>query len=86
MTVGKFNREDLTHALLNYFVLDVVQCVQLIAKVHGIKRIFFCGSFASTPLVRRMITTEYVRRNLLLLGMAAVIRFIIFVSFAVDLF
>jgi len=69
---GKFQREDLARALLNFFVLDIVQCLHLVSKCHGIKRVFFCGSFASTPLVRHLITTEFVRRNLHLMIFASV--------------
>ena len=65
MTAGQFKREDMARSLLNRFVLELVQIVQLIADCHGLKRIFFGGGFASTPLVRSMITAEYVRRNLL---------------------
>ena len=70
--VGKFKREDLARALLNLFILDVVQCVQLVSNCHGIKRIFFCGGFGSTPLVRCLITTEYVRRNFYMMAFASV--------------
>jgi len=69
---GKFKREDLARALLNTLVLDTVQCVQLVSNCHGIKRVFFCGGFGSTPLVRRMITTEWVRRNLQLITFGSV--------------
>jgi len=65
---GQFKREDLALALLNCMILDLVQCVQLISHCHGVKRIFFSGSFCSTPLVRRIITTEYARRNLCMLS------------------
>jgi len=72
--LGKFKREDLARALLCCMVLDLVQCVQLVSNCHGIKRVFFCGGFASTPLVRSIITTEYVRRNLLSLSFGMVTR------------
>jgi len=64
---GKFKREEIARSLLNSFVLDLVQCVSLVSTVHGIKRIFFCGGFCSSPLVRSMITAEYLRRNLTLM-------------------
>jgi len=70
---GKFKREDLARALLNYVVLDVIQLVQLVSSLHGIKRVFFCGGVSSSPLVRRLITTEYVRRNLYMLSFGLVI-------------
>ena len=73
MMAGKFKREDLARSLLSCLVLDLVQCIQLISNCHGIKRIFFCGGFASTPLVRSVITAEYVRRNLFMLTFGAVI-------------
>jgi len=81
---GKFKREDLARSLLNFFVLDLVQCVQLICSCHGIKRIFFCGSFGCTPLVRRLITTEFVRRNLYLMSFVSVTHLSVFVLIAVD--
>jgi len=69
---GKFKREDLARSLLSCLIMDLVQCVQLVTNCHGIKRIFFCGGFASTPLVRSIITAEYVRRNLLMLTFGSV--------------
>jgi len=68
VSAGQFKREDSARALLNCFVMDLVQCVQLVSHCHGIKRVFFTGGFSSTPLVRRIITTEFVRRNLILLS------------------
>ena len=83
MIAGKFKREDLARSLLNFFVLDLVQCVQLICSCHDIKRIFFCGSFGCTPLVRRLITTEFVRRNLYLMSFVKVTHLSVFVLLAV---
>ena len=72
VVAGKFKREDLARSLLHCFVLELVQCAQLVSNCNGIKRVFFCGGFGSTPLVRRMVTTEWVRRNLQLMIFAAV--------------
>jgi len=66
---GEFKREDSARAWLNCFVLDLVQCVQLVACCHAIKRVFFAGTFCSTPLVRSIITTQFARRNLSMLAL-----------------
>jgi len=79
-TAGKFKREDLARALLTLFVLDLVQCVQLVCRCNDIKRVFFCGGMASSPLVRSMITTEYVRRNFYMLTFGTVNTVVIFVE------
>jgi len=72
LVVGKFRREDLARSLLHCFILDLVQCVQLVSNCNGIKRVFICGGFGSTPLVRRMVTTEWVRRSLQMMTFGAV--------------
>jgi len=66
---GEFKREDLACALLNCHVLDLVQSVQLISHCHSVKHIFFSGGYCSSPLVRSIITTEYAKRNLILLSL-----------------
>jgi pantothenate kinase len=62
-TTDAFRREDLARAWLNHVVLDVVQCAHNASSRHGVRRMFFCGSFCNSPLVRYIITTEMVRRN-----------------------
>jgi pantothenate kinase len=68
-TFGKkladLKREDLARGWLQYVVLDLVQCVQHACLLTDTNRLFFCGGFCDHPLVRRLITTELVRRNLL---------------------
>jgi type II pantothenate kinase len=67
-TVGRkladLKREDLARSWLTYFILDLVQCTHFLATSHGIKRVFFSGGFCDHPLVRNIITTEFVRRSL----------------------
>ena len=58
-----FKREDLARTVLEFIVQDLVQTAQLVCRCHGIKRVFFSGGFCCTPLVRGIITAEYVRRN-----------------------
>jgi len=59
----EFKREDLVRTVLEYIVQDLVNVTQLVCRCHGIKRVFFSGGFCCTPLVRGIITAEYVRRN-----------------------
>jgi len=86
INAGQLKREDSARAWLNCLVLDLVQCVQLISQCHGIKRVFFCGGFCSTPLVRSIITTEFVRRKLSLLSLgwvgnsSCVLRYLLYIS------
>jgi pantothenate kinase len=43
-----------------------VQAISLVCLATGLKRVCFCGSFINSPFVRKVITTEAVRRNLFL--------------------
>ena len=65
VTAGEFKREDLARTVLNYIIQNFVHTTQLVCHCHDIKRVFFSGGFCSVPLVRSIITTEYVRRNLM---------------------
>ena len=58
-----FKREDLARTVLEFIAQDLVHTTQLVCRCHGIKRVFFSGGFCCTPLVRGIITAEYVRRN-----------------------
>jgi pantothenate kinase len=75
--LADLKREDVARAWLNYVVLDLVQCAQNACIQNGVTRLFFCGGFCDHPLIRSLITTEYVRRNLLrmALGVTAVSMF-----------
>jgi len=64
-TAGYFKREDLARTVLSYIIEDLVSTTQLVCECHDIKRVFYSGGFCSTPLVRSIITAEYVRRNVL---------------------
>jgi type II pantothenate kinase len=66
-----FKREDLARGWLHYILLDLVQCAQYCCSKHDIKRLFFSGSFCNHPLVRHIITTESVRRNLFQLALSS---------------
>lgn len=61
---GKFSREDLAAAWLQYVVLDLIQLLQYICVVNGTKRAFFCGGLTAHPQVRYVITRELARRNM----------------------
>jgi len=62
---GEFKREDLARTLLNYIIQDFVHKTQLVCQCHDVKRVFFSGGFCSVPLVRRIITDEYFKRNMM---------------------
>jgi pantothenate kinase len=60
----EFKREDVARAWLNYVALDIIQVSHTTCRLNDVKRLFFCGGFCNHPLVRHVITTEMVRRNL----------------------
>jgi len=62
-TEGDFKREDLARTVLNYSIVEFVHLTQLVALCNDVKRVFFTGGFCSVPLIRRVITGEYLRRN-----------------------
>jgi len=61
-----FKPEDIARALVNKTVQDLVQTMSLICQAAGLKRVCLCGSFINSPFIRKVITTETVRRNLFL--------------------
>ena len=54
-----FRREDLARCLLEFMVKDLVNTTHMACREADISTVFFTGGFVNHPLMRQLITQEW---------------------------
>ena len=64
--IGDFKREDLAQALATVMATDVVQIAHIrhASLKKRCKYVFFCGNFVSHPVMRKLLTEEWLKRDM----------------------
>ena len=64
--IGDFKREDLARALVSVMASDVAQIAHLrhSSLKKKCKYVFFCCNFVNHPLMRKLLTEEWLKRDL----------------------
>ena len=63
--IGDFKREDLARALVSVMASDVAQIAHLrYASLKTCKYVFFCCNFVSHPLMRKLLTEEWLKKDM----------------------
>ena len=66
MLADDFKKEDLTYALAMTMASDMVQVahLRLEALPDNYKYVFFCGNYVNHPVMRTLVTQEWLKRDL----------------------
>ena len=62
----EFKKEDLAYALATLMTSDMVQTAHLRLETltDNYKYVFFCGNYVNHPLMRTLVTREWLQRDL----------------------
>ena len=59
-----FRREDLASSLLRNATVDLADMTYLFSNLMGLSRVVFCGGFFGPEIVRSVMTSSMVNRNI----------------------